>query len=53
MGKLIVIVISSVTSYLGWWLGDLFSLFMAVVFSAVGTGIGIYFGNKLKNEYLP
>ena len=53
MGKLVVIVITSVASYLGWWLGDLINLYLAVVLSAIGTGVGVYFGNWLKKEYLP
>jgi hypothetical protein len=36
----------------GWWLGEQWNLFAAVVLSAVGTGVGMYYGRKLFDEWL-
>ena len=35
----------------GWWLGAYVGLFTAVVVSAIGTGVGLYYGRRLA-EYL-
>jgi hypothetical protein len=37
---------------IGWWLGEQWNLFAAVVLSAVGTGVGMYYGRKLFDEWL-
>jgi hypothetical protein len=45
-------VFTSVCSYVGWWLGDMISLFWAVILSALGAGIGLYIGRRLQHDYL-
>ena len=37
---------------LGWALGQLFGLGTAVVLSAIGSGVGLYYGRKLFDEWL-
>jgi hypothetical protein len=36
----------------GWWLGDLWCLEAAVVLSAVGSGVGLYWGRRLFDDWL-
>jgi len=36
----------------GWWLGSLEGLTLAVVLSAVGSGVGMYAIHKLAQRYL-
>jgi hypothetical protein len=38
-------------SSLGWAIGSHVSVFTAVIVSAVGTGVGIYYGRKLARDY--
>lgn len=37
---------------LGWWLGALWNLPAAVMLSALGTGVGLYWGRRLFDEWL-
>lgn len=32
---------------LGWWVGAHVGLFTAVVISAIGSGVGLYYGRRL------
>lgn len=36
----------------GWWLGDLHGIFLAILLSSVGSGLGLYYGRKLAADYL-
>jgi hypothetical protein len=36
----------------GWWLGALWALPAAVVLGAVGSGVGLYWGRRLFDEWL-
>ena len=36
----------------GWAVGQLVGLGTAVVLSAIGSGVGIYYGRKLFDEWL-
>jgi hypothetical protein len=38
--------------WLGWWLGAFHSLTLAVVLSAVGSGLGLYYVRKLADRFL-
>lgn len=51
MQKLLAAIGAFAGSSLGWALGAHLSLFTAVVLSAVGTGVGIYYGRKLARDY--
>ena len=37
---------------LGWTIGDLIGLGTAVVLSAIGSGVGLYYGRKLFDQWL-
>lgn len=36
----------------GWWLGELWALPAAVVLGALGSGLGLYWGRRLFDEWL-
>jgi hypothetical protein len=36
----------------GWWLGGLWALPAAVVLGAVGSGVGLYWGRRLSQQWL-
>ncbi len=36
----------------GWWLGEQMSLVLAVLLSAVGGGVGLYYGRRLFDDLL-
>ena len=38
-------------SSLGWTVGAHVSFFTAILVSAVGTGVGLYYGRKLAREH--
>jgi hypothetical protein len=42
----------TIASALGWWLGSLHSLLLAVVLSSIASGFGLYYARKLAEEYL-
>ena len=37
---------------LGWELGERWNLFVAVTLGMIGTGMGMYYGRKLFDEWL-
>jgi len=37
---------------LGWWLGGLHGITLAVLVSSVGSGLGLYYTRKLAERYL-
>ncbi|GMR14057.1 MAG: hypothetical protein BMS9Abin29_2287 [Gemmatimonadota bacterium] len=43
----------SVGGWLGWWLGAQVSLFTAFIVSIVGTGIGLYYTQRIAKRILP
>ncbi len=47
MKKILVSLITIVTSSIGWWIGDYFGLMTALILSMIGAGLGIYYGNRL------
>lgn len=42
----------SVGSALGWWLGSLHGITLAVILSAVGSGVGLFYTRWLCQRYL-
>ncbi|HET7674524.1 MAG TPA: hypothetical protein VFL54_03275 [Gammaproteobacteria bacterium] len=36
----------------GWWLGARIGIGTAVVLSAIGSGVGLYYGRKLFDDWL-
>jgi hypothetical protein len=51
MGKLFAFIVSTVGGYAGWALGATVGLTTAVMVSVVGTGIGLYYGRKIAQNY--
>lgn len=37
---------------LGWWLGDFAGVYGAVILSAIGSGVGLYYARRLFDEWL-
>ncbi len=37
--------------WLGWWLGEGFGLFTAMVLSSIGSGLGLYLGYRINRHY--
>lgn len=50
MVKLIVFVGATVGSYAGWYLGERFGFMTAFMLSMVGTGVGMYYGNRFARD---
>jgi hypothetical protein len=46
MRKLLMLVWSTVFSYVGWWLGAKVGIMTAFMVSMVGLGFGMWFGRK-------
>ena len=51
MGKLFGFIGATVGSYAGWFLGARVGITTALMLSFVGTGVGIYYGRKIANNY--
>jgi hypothetical protein len=52
MGKLFSFIGATVGSYAGWALGEKFGFTTAFMLSMVGTGVGIYFGQRVAKNYV-
>ena len=51
MARLMMLVLSTVGSGVGWWLGARFGIMTAFLLSMVGTGFGLYWGNRLGRDH--
>ena len=51
MKRIIVLMISMIGSWLGWWLGYHFNFTTAFFLSLIGTGAGIYAGQRLTTMF--
>ena len=51
MKVFIIIILTSIGGWGGWWLGNHFGLFMALVLSMIGTGAGLYYGRLFNQKY--
>ena len=49
---LLINMLSAVSSAAGFWLGNQFNLYAAVILCIFGAGYGIYLGWRLNEEYL-
>ena len=47
----IIIVLTSIGGWGGWWLGYHLGIFTALVLSMIGTGFGLYAGRKIGRMY--
>ena len=50
MTKLLVMIVSTVTSAAGWWLGAHVGIMTAFMLSIVGLGVGIWGGRQLAER---
>jgi len=51
MSKLLGFVGATLGSYAGWFIGEPFGIFTALLVSFVGTGFGLYYGRKIGRRY--
>jgi hypothetical protein len=51
MSKLFMVIGSTLGSYAGWWLGAHAGVMSAFIVSMVGTGVGIYGGRRVAQQY--
>ena len=52
MEKMCAIVGMLVGSSLGGWLGGMIGLWSMMILSAIGAGLGFYWGRKLASDFL-
>ena len=51
MSKLLAFVGATLLSAVGWWLGAFVGIMTSVILSAIGTGVGIYYGRRIAEHY--
>lgn len=51
MAAIFVILVSSVTGAIGWWVGEFFGFTAALVLSTVASVFGIYYAQRINREY--
>jgi len=52
MSRMIDLLGMTVGGWVGWAIGDTISLFVAIILSIVGTGVGLYLGRRWLGDYL-
>lgn len=48
-----MLVISTIGSYVGWWLGARIGTMTAFILSMVGLGVGLYAGREVARRFEP
>lgn len=51
MTGMFVMIGATLGGYVGWWLGERFGLFAALMLSLVGTAVGVYFSRKIARDW--
>ena len=51
MEKLLILVVSTIGSAVGWWLGAHVGMMTAFVASMVGLGLGVWWGRQLAGRW--
>lgn len=51
MKKLLVMIVSTIGSAIGWWLGARIGIMSAFMLSMVGLGVGIWGGARLAARW--
>jgi hypothetical protein len=51
MGKLFSFIGATIGGYAGWFAGAKVGFTTAFILSMVGTGLGMYYGRKIANNY--
>ncbi len=52
MEKLLALMLATVVSWIGWWVGAPFGTMTALLVSIVGGALGLYAGRRLTSYYL-
>lgn len=52
MNKLCIFLGMTVSGWAGWWIGEYFGLFPALVLSGIGSLAGVYVGWRIHRDYL-
>ena len=53
MGRLLGFIGMTIGGWIGWWLGAFVSIFTAFMVSMVGTGLGLYYAQRVARRLLP
>ena len=53
MKKVFVLVLTTIGSSVGWWLGARVGIMTAFIVSIVGFGVGMWYGARLAKRYEP
>jgi tetrahydromethanopterin S-methyltransferase subunit G len=53
MKWLLMAVGTTIGGGIGWWVGALFGLMMAYIFSIVGTAVSFYYCRRFITEHMP
>ena len=51
MSKLLAFLGMTIGGWMGWALGARFGFFAAFMLGIVGTGVGLYAGRRIANDY--
>lgn len=51
MGKLLWLVGATAGGAIGWWLGAHVGIMTAIILSAIGTGVGIFWARRFSADY--
>ena len=51
--KIFVLVLTTVGSAVGWWIGARVGIMTAFIVSMVGFGVGMWYGARLAKQYEP
>jgi hypothetical protein len=51
MGRMVDFLGMTLGGWLGWAIGDRLSLFVGILLSIVGTGVGLYLGRRWLGDY--
>ena len=52
MKKLLGLLGMTIGGWLGWAIGAPISIFTAFIISMIGTGFGLYYGNKIAGRFM-
>lgn len=52
MRKLLILMVVSLGGWLGWWLGARVGIMTGFFLSVIGTGLGLYVGQRFIRDYL-
>ncbi len=53
MKGILRLALASIGGWIGWAIGHPMSLFMAIILSFVGSGVGVYYSIKITKALLP